>query len=84
MWTHFTGWASAVAGLAAEPLLRCGSRRPEQRQRPRRCAPQRTRRQAQMREYPDDHSGLLDGSDDLQVAATLRTMLDINGENALE
>ncbi len=21
MWKHFTGWASAVAGLAAEPLL---------------------------------------------------------------
>ncbi len=37
-WKHFTGWASAVAGLAAEPLLPCGSGRPEQRQRPRRCA----------------------------------------------
>ena len=36
-----------------------------------------------MREYPDDHGGLLDGSDDLQVAATLRAMLDINIENAL-
>ncbi len=37
-----------------------------------------------MREYPDNHGGLLDGSDDLQVAATLRAMLDINVENALE
>ncbi len=69
---------SAVAGLAAEPLLPCGSGRPEQRQRPRRCARRRTRRQAQMREYPDHHGGLLDGSDDLQVAATLRAMLDMN------
>ena len=38
------------------PFLPCGSGRPEQRQRPRRCA----RRQTQMREYPDDHGGLLD------------------------
>ncbi len=37
-----------------------------------------------MREYPDNHGGLLNGSDDLKVAATLRAMLDINVENALQ
>jgi len=37
-----------------------------------------------MCEYPYNHGGLLDGGDDLQGAATLRAMLDINSENALE
>ena len=29
-----------------------------------------------MREYPDNHGGIFDGGDDLQVAATMRTMLE--------
>ena len=37
-----------------------------------------------MGEYPYNHGRLLDGGDDLQGAATLRAMLDINSENALE
>ena len=37
-----------------------------------------------MREYPDNHRRLFDGGDDLQGAATMRTVFDINSENALE
>lgn len=68
---HFTGWA----GFVVEPLLPCRSGRPEGRQRP--------RRQAQMRKYPDNHGGLLDGGDNLQVTATMRAVFDINVENEL-
>ena len=44
----------------------------------------RARRQAQMREYPDNHRRLFDGGDDLQGAATLRAVFDVDSENALE
>ena len=37
-----------------------------------------------MRDDPDDHGGLLDGGNNLQVAATMRALFDINVENALE
>ena len=37
-----------------------------------------------MREYPDNHGGLFDGGDELQVAATIRTMFDIDRENTFE
>ena len=36
-----------------------------------------------MREDPDDHGGLFDGGDDLQLAATVRTMLNIDVEDRL-
>ena len=37
-----------------------------------------------MREYPDNHRRLFDGGDDLQVAATLRAVFEVDSENALE
>ena len=37
-----------------------------------------------MREDPDNHGGLLDGSDDLQVAATLRAVFEVDIEHAFE
>ena len=37
-----------------------------------------------MREYPDNHRRLFDGGDDLQGAATLRSVFDVDSENALE
>ena len=37
-----------------------------------------------MREYPDNHGGLFDGGDNLQGAATLRAVFDIDRENAFE
>ena len=37
-----------------------------------------------MREDPDNHGGLFDGGNDLQGAATIRAMLDVNVEDALE
>ncbi len=36
-----------------------------------------------MREYPDNHRRLFDGGDDLQGAATLRAVFDVDSENAL-
>ena len=37
-----------------------------------------------MREDPDDHRQLLDGGDDLHVAATLRAVFEVQVEHALE
>ena len=37
-----------------------------------------------MREDPDYHRRLLDGGDDLQLAATLRAVFEVDSENALE
>ncbi len=37
-----------------------------------------------MREYPDNHRRLFDGGDDLEVAATLRAVFEVDSENALE
>ena len=37
-----------------------------------------------MREYPDNHRRLLDSGDDLQVAATLRAVFEVDVEHALE
>ena len=37
-----------------------------------------------MREYPDNHRRLFDGGDDLQGAATLRAVFDVDIEHALE
>ena len=37
-----------------------------------------------MRQYPDDHGGLFDGANDLQGATTIRALLDVNVEDALE
>ena len=37
-----------------------------------------------MREYPDNHRGLFDRGDDLQVGATLRAVFEVDIEHALE
>ena len=37
-----------------------------------------------MREYPDNHGGLFDCGDDLQVADTLRAGFEVDIEHALE
>ena len=37
-----------------------------------------------MREYPDNHRGLFDRGDDLQVAATLQAVFEVDSESALE
>ncbi len=37
-----------------------------------------------MREYPDNHRRLLDGGDDLELAATLRAVFEVDIEHALE
>ena len=44
----------------------------------------RARRQARMREDFDNYSGLFVCGDDLQVTATLRAVLELDIENALE
>ena len=37
-----------------------------------------------MREYPDDYRRLFDGGDNLEVAATLRAVFEVDIEHALE
>ena len=37
-----------------------------------------------MREYPDNHRRFFDRGDDLQVAATLRAVFEVDIEHALE
>ena len=72
--------AAGIVSAVAEPLPPSGSGRLKERQRPRWCAG----RQTQMREYPDNHRRLFDGGDDLQGAATLRAVFDVDIEHALE
>ena len=70
--------AAGIVSAVAEPLLPSGSGRLKERQR------RRARRQAQMREYPDNHRRLFDDGDDLQGTATLRAVFEVDIEHALE
>ncbi|MDB5904193.1 MAG: hypothetical protein JWM26_3071 [Betaproteobacteria bacterium] len=56
----------------------------KERQRSCRGAWRRARRQAQMREDSDNHRRLFDGGDNLEVAATLRAVFEVDIEHALE
>ena len=74
---------SEIRSPVAEPLLPYRLGCLEQRRPPRRGARQRTRRQAQMREDPDDHGRPFDGGDDLQSATAIRVVFDIDAKDAL-
>ena len=73
-----------IVSPVAEPFLPQGSGRLEEGQRPSRGARRGSCRQAQVREYPDNHRRLFNCGDDPEFAATLQAVFEFDLEHALE